>query len=71
MQRIVVEFVRSLIKMSEELKVEILKDEIIMTIPDDGPSELLAKAKDTKSWDDLMEYLVQLERALVWVAVRR
>ena len=40
------------------------KPEIIMTIPNDGPSELLAKFKATQNLNVLVEYLEQLERAL-------
>lgn len=37
---------------------------IVMTIPHDGLSELLQKAKETKRWEDLIAYLDQLEHML-------
>lgn len=37
---------------------------IVMTIPHDGLSPRLQKAKETKRWEDLIAYLDQLEHML-------
>jgi hypothetical protein len=42
--------------------------ETIMVIPKDAPSELLIKAKESKSFDDLILYLEKLERAIAMIA---
>jgi hypothetical protein len=54
------------LKLKEDTTLEVKAPnyKIFMSIPHDGPSELLEKAKDSRRWEDLIAYLDQLEHML-------
>lgn len=54
------------LKLKEDVTLESAAPDykVFMTIPHNGLSELLEKAKDSRKWEDLIAYLDQLEHML-------
>lgn len=57
------------LKLKEDVTLEapVPDYKTFMTIPHEGLSELLEKAKDSRKWEDLIAYLDQLEHVLAKV----